>query len=339
MFFNAEIVDHSFVLSNDVPSRFDENTRSIEERDKPRIGIIGVGRWGQVLADKISSLDLFKLDSVFDSQPTGYDRAEMCSSIEEMLHHRDVEAVIISTPADTHATLAKMAIAAGKHVLVSKPLAIFEADCIELRNLALARSKIMLVGHTTLFSEGIEKLKVLLTNETIFHIESVRKGVGRFQRYNSVVHDLAIHDIANILYLTDSEIVASANVFSSFGRCSKAASDMALRLKSGTKAIVRSGWMGPYTARYTRIYCDGRIFELDELRCSIDVYSCTSGFNVYKEDFRSALIEKIEFPGSDSLARELAFFAHCIRTSEHPVQNNEIAIAAVRAIESCRVFS
>jgi hypothetical protein len=43
---------------------------------------------------------------------------------EELLSRPDVDAVIIATPHDTHETLAVQALAAGKHVLLEKPLAV-----------------------------------------------------------------------------------------------------------------------------------------------------------------------------------------------------------------------
>ena len=44
-------------------------------------------------------------------------------TIEEVLADKEVEAVAIATPVQTHHSLARMALQAGKHVLVEKPLA------------------------------------------------------------------------------------------------------------------------------------------------------------------------------------------------------------------------
>ena len=88
-----------------------------------RVGSIGIGWWGGVLADKAKAGGLEVVSCFARSQeardefaaPTRRNRP---ASLDEMLADPDVEAVMIATPHSTHADLVVQAAAAGKaHLL------------------------------------------------------------------------------------------------------------------------------------------------------------------------------------------------------------------------------
>lgn len=74
---------------------------------------------------------------LFDpSEVSGYEK------LEDLLADERVELVSICTPTDTHVELAKRALAAGKHVLVEKPVAVSTARVQELVDAAEASGKL-----------------------------------------------------------------------------------------------------------------------------------------------------------------------------------------------------
>src|SRR5205814_2494656 len=74
---------------------------------------------------------------------------------EEMLADPMVEAVIVAVSDQFHVPLALKALAAGKHVLVEKPLGISVEECTELQN-AVKKSKLVLqIGNNRRFDPGI----------------------------------------------------------------------------------------------------------------------------------------------------------------------------------------
>ena len=56
----------------------------------------------------------------------------LCDRLETILEDRDVAAVAILSPANTHLEIARRAAAAGKHVLLEKPIEITTARAVEL---------------------------------------------------------------------------------------------------------------------------------------------------------------------------------------------------------------
>lgn len=120
------------------------------------IGIIGCG--GIVLQNHLPGLALCpeaRLAALCDTNPAVLQKAARQTSInaafakyEDLLAHPDVSAVIIATPNVFHAPIALAAIAAGKHVLCEKPIAMNHAEALAM---AAAANKAN-VRHMTAFT-------------------------------------------------------------------------------------------------------------------------------------------------------------------------------------------
>jgi predicted dehydrogenase len=92
------------------------------------VAVIGCGYWGKNLVRNFNQLDALAM--VCDATPAGratainlVPHAEVTADVEDALR-ADVSGVVIATPAESHATLARRALQAGKDVLVEKPLAL-----------------------------------------------------------------------------------------------------------------------------------------------------------------------------------------------------------------------
>ncbi len=117
-----------------------------------RVGSIGLGWWGGMLADKGK---MAGLDLVSCFARTRETREEFASthglrpaeSLDELLSDPEVEAVMIATPHSTHADLVAEAAAAGKHVFVDKPFTLSVAEARRAIEAANAADVILQVGH------------------------------------------------------------------------------------------------------------------------------------------------------------------------------------------------
>ena len=109
--------------------------------EKPiRVGIAGLGRSGwhihAVAIDKLPAK--FQIAAVFDLEASRCQEAKdkydclVCSSVEELVSQPDIELVVLATPNHLHAEHAKLALNAGKHIVVEKPIArsVAELDTI-----------------------------------------------------------------------------------------------------------------------------------------------------------------------------------------------------------------
>ena len=123
-----------------------------------------------------------RVTALCDADPSALDRARRQTGVavtsmdyEEIVRRDDVDAVIIATPNFTHAPIAHAAIAAGKHVLCEKPLAMTAA---EAQGMAEAADRAG-VRHMTAFT-----YRFVPAMRYLHHL--VRKGVfGSIRHYRS----------------------------------------------------------------------------------------------------------------------------------------------------------
>ncbi|MDQ0112690.1 Gfo/Idh/MocA family protein [Paenibacillus harenae] len=123
--------------------------------NKIRIGIIGAGNIGRVHAAEFSNLaDQCEITAITDAYlPLAQERAKefgitnVAVSPEELIARSDVDAVIVGVPNQFHAPLAIQALAAGKHVLLEKPMGINSDAARQILKASQASDKVVMVGH------------------------------------------------------------------------------------------------------------------------------------------------------------------------------------------------
>jgi len=106
----------------------------------------------------------------------------------------EIDILTVAAPAVFHYRLTKEALAAGKHVLVEKPIALDTAHADELIALADANDLILQVGHQERFV--FDALGLLKRDVAPLKIEATRAGPFSGRALDtSVVMDLMIHDL------------------------------------------------------------------------------------------------------------------------------------------------
>lgn len=168
---------------------------------KVRVGVIGAGVFGGYHAQKFAASDFAEFVGVFDlnTEIAGkliakIGQGAVFSTFEAIAAQCD--ALVIATPASSHAMLTRKALEAGKHALVEKPLALTGVEARGLAKLALERDLVLSVGHQERLV--FEAMGLFATGERPKRIEAVRMGPaspeGRCEDV-SVVFDLMIHDL------------------------------------------------------------------------------------------------------------------------------------------------
>jgi predicted dehydrogenase len=95
-------------------------------------------------------------------------------TVDELLARPDVEGVLIATPHSTHRNLTLAAAAAGKHVLVEKPMARTAAECDEMIEACTRAGVTLSVIQTLRYRLGMRKAKELIAQGAIGNLRMMR---------------------------------------------------------------------------------------------------------------------------------------------------------------------
>lgn len=128
-----------------------------------RIGVLGAGQISQAAhfeaIGKARNAELYAIcdaaEDLLVSMATLHRPRATYRDYDAMLADPQVEAVLLATADQFHVPLARKAIAAGKHVLVEKPLGVNIEECKELRELLAASGLVLQIGNNRRFDPGI----------------------------------------------------------------------------------------------------------------------------------------------------------------------------------------
>jgi len=128
-----------------------------------RVGVLGCGPISQIAhfdaCRKARNAELYAIcdaaEDLLKKMASIHEPRVTYRSAEEMLADPHVEAVIIGTSDQFHVPLSRAAVAAGKPVLVEKPLGVTVEECEQLRNEVRARRLVFQIGNNRRFDPGI----------------------------------------------------------------------------------------------------------------------------------------------------------------------------------------
>jgi predicted dehydrogenase len=138
-----------------------------------RIGILGCGPISQIAhfdaCRKARNAELYAIcdlaDDLLDKMAAIHDPRVTYRNLNDMLADPKVEAVIIGTADQFHVPLCRKVVAAGKPVLVEKPLGVTIEECHELREEVRAKKLVFQVGNNRRFDPGIAFAKEFVDKE------------------------------------------------------------------------------------------------------------------------------------------------------------------------------
>ncbi len=237
--------------------------------DKLKVGVIGLGNISQVAHLPIlSKMDTVELVAVCDVELARarlvgerYKIKGVFKSHEDLLGLKELDAVIIATPTNTHKEIAVAAAHAGKHCLIEKPLARTAKETKEIIDAVGKTDVKMMVGMNQRFRPDAMVLKSFIQGGEIgdvFFVKAgwlkknpvdrqwkVQKGIsggGVFLDLGIMVLDLALwllgfpkaKSVSAVNFERQPNEAASANV--------EDFSSVLVRLKNGQAIAIETGW-------------------------------------------------------------------------------------------------
>jgi predicted dehydrogenase len=329
----------------------------VAERREPEtlnVGLAGLGYWGpnllRVLADfgdvevrTLCDLDGDRLDR-FERR---YPSCETTHFFDELVGDPDLDAIFVATPISTHFDLVSQALRAGKHVFVEKPLASSSSEADELVALAEEQERLLMCGHTFLYSPAVRAVKELMRRGElgdIYFITASRVNLGLHQRDVSVIWDLGPHDFSILLHWLDGQL---PQTISAMGRDAVVPGipDVAfidLTFPSGLIAHVELSWLAPSKLRRTALVGSEKMVVYDDVSASEPVkifdhgvvYQDPETFGQYHLSYRTGDVLTPKLDTVEPIALQLDDFLTCIRNGRQPVASMGLARKVVTMVEA-----
>ena len=317
------------------------------------VAVVGAGYWGPNLVRNFHESEEWSVRCIVDRDRTRLDKvtriypsvAAYCE-VESALEDPHVDAVALATPPRTHHALAAQAIAAGKHVLVEKPLADRYEAAEDLRLLAQRRGVCLMTDHTFLYTGSVERLRALRESGelgSIYYIDSVRVNLGLFQESN-VVWDLAPHDVSIINYLLN-EIPSSVAL--QLGSCVHAKTPdvafLTMWYASGCLAHIHLSWLSPVKVRRMMVSGSLKMAVWDDVEPTEKIYVYDKGVvldpssTTLQQQMVSYRLGDLHVPlvdNREALGKLVQDFAGAIRNGSPTRSDGAFGTGVVRVIEA-----
>jgi predicted dehydrogenase len=319
-----------------------------------RVGVLGYGYWGPNLVRNFSEAPDCQMLAVSDLRPERlnvvnrrYPGVRTTPDARDVINAADIDAVAIATPVCTHFDLAMAALAAGKHVLVEKPLAATTEEALRLIDEAARRRRVLFVGHTFIYTGAVRKIRELVTTDglgAIYYYDSVRVNLGLFQRDINVIWDLAVHDLAIMDFILAKEPAAvSATGISHLNGGPEDIAYVTLFFEDRLIAHVHVSWLAPVKVRRTLIGGTRKMIVYDDLEPSEKIKVYDKGITVTESDdaarqlrvgYRSGDMWAPQIDISEALGVMVNHFAECIEQGRTPTTDGYAGLRVVRILEA-----
>lgn len=172
------------------------------------IAVIGAGHLGSIHARLWSQQQGAKLIAIVDPDEVR-GRAVAADYGVQWIHDidelNDTDAVVVAAPTIFHHAIAMRCLERGFHTFIEKPVTATYDEAVELIAKATVTSKVVQVGHVERFNQAVRAVAPFITEPRF--IEGHRLSTFKPRAIDvSVIHDLMIHDIDLLLWLTKSRV-------------------------------------------------------------------------------------------------------------------------------------
>jgi predicted dehydrogenase len=208
-----------------------------------KVVLVGCGKVADQHVREIRKLSSARVIAVCDQEPLmaeqlafRYGIGKHYSNFDRMLEETRPDVVHVTTPPQTHLSLATKGLDAGCHVFVEKPLAVDSKDAEYLIDYAERRNRKLTIGYTYYFDPIMRDLRQMVDSDvlgTIVHLETFLgyNLTGPFGRPiieddehwvrqlpGGLVHNVIDHLLSNVIeFITDEELRISVDAWEGSG--------------------------------------------------------------------------------------------------------------------------
>ncbi len=316
------------------------------------VGILGYGYWSPILVKNFASLDC-RIKRIADRNTPKLEAAQalypdviVSKDMDDVVNDSEIDAVVITLPANMHYETAKKALLAGKHVLVEKPMTDSVETARELLELAKKSGLVLMVDHHFLYKDSVCELKRIADSGELGklqYFDATRINLGLFRPDVNVMWDLAAHDISIIQFILGKDPVSvSATGRAHFINQQENIAFITLFYEDDFIAHINVSWSSPIKDRTVLLGGDKgvalfddaenleklRIYEVNyEMKekpgSPVPLVACSSG--------------NVRIPEPDTcnaLKNVCADFLRCIEEHDCPESGGDFGLSVIRVLDA-----
>ncbi len=196
-----------------------------------KVAVAGLGRIGKIHLDnlcrKIQGVEVIGAMEISDEYriiPESFGISFFTHHFNELIGLKDLDAVVICSPTDTHADYVELSAKAGKHIFCEKPLDLSLARVKEVLKVVEDQQVKLMLGFNRRFDPDFRKVHDMVRKDIIgdLHIVKITSRdpgpppVEYIQRSGGLFLDMTIHDFDMARYISGKavkEIYARGSVF------------------------------------------------------------------------------------------------------------------------------
>jgi predicted dehydrogenase len=324
-----------------------------------RVAVIGAGYWGPNLVRNFRGSPHWDLVAVCDLDESrarkvvgARSTVEVETSLETVLQRSDIDAVAIATPARTHAPIALAAFAAGKHVLVEKPLADTPEAAAAMVLAAQDADRVLMIDHTYCYTPAVQYIRRVVAEGMLgdlLYIDSTRINLGLIQPDVNVFWDLAPHDLSILDFVLPGGLrpeTVSATGSDPLRAGKACVGYLSMPLTSGGIAHVNVNWLSPTKIRQMVIGGSRRTLVWDDLNPQqrVAVFDRGVDLTIQAKDaqhreaatvsYRLGDITVPALPEREALSTMVAEFAGAINDRRAPMTDGAAGLRVLSVLQA-----
>jgi predicted dehydrogenase len=324
--------------------------------------MIGLGKWGKVLAQAAKKSTRFKI--MYGFSRSAVTRAEFSAAhsiacpddLQIMLQDPDIQGIILSLPNELHLPYALICAEAGKHIYIEKPITNELADARTLKVACEQRGVKVFIGHCAKLLSGVQRMKQAIDAGELGDICMIE---GRFSNERALkltpadwrwyqakapggpLSQIAIHQFDVLRYLGGS--VQSVNAISARKSPAKAEVEdqwvIGLRFDNGALGSINSSWTSAGVFEVRVVGTSGLMHYTIDQTLWGSAHRLHEGATLYwqKTGQSPQQATPLVVDASDMFATELERFIDLIQGTPQPNFNAQYGMEILAMVEAARL--
>lgn len=294
---------------------------------KINIAIIGFGAWGKNLARNFFYLN----SSIYINDKNKFLAKHPIikyKNLNYILKNKNINALVLATPINTHFDIAKLALKNKKDIFVEKPLTQSTKNINILKNLAKKNKNIIMVGHLLHYHKSFIKIRRLINSKYVGKIKkiySIRTNNTNIPINTDITWDYAPHDLSMIKKINPQKekniLITSKKYINNY----LTEVNIQLNYNNNLACKIFLSWHNKQKRQKLKIIGAKKTLTFDD----------TKNFNkkIKINDTKSKIKMYIKVDNTEPLLNECRYFIEIIKRRKNPLTNTKESKIIINLIE------